>query len=154
MQVTRDQLLYAAAAPGTVRTAQQGRCPHDVLAGTWTDFYTGQAMTFTDLKDPRQAQSVTLDHLVALAEADRSSASSWPSNRKEQFANDPANLRVTAGTVNSSKGDRDPATWQPPAAARCAYAAAYINVKTEWQLAVDQAEHDALRQLLDACPGS
>lgn len=30
---------------------RQGRCSHDVVAGTWTDPYTGQKMTFTNLHD-------------------------------------------------------------------------------------------------------
>lgn len=148
---TRDQVLYASAAPG-VRSAVQGRCPHDVLAGTWTDYYTGSTLSFTDLKDPRQAQAITLDHLVALAEADRSGASTWTADRRKVFANDPANLRVTAGAVNSAKGDLDPASWLPPEPVRCDYAAAHVAVKHAWQLAVDQAEHDALDRLLRRCP--
>ena len=30
---------------------RQGSCGHDVLAGTWTDPYTGARLVFDDLKD-------------------------------------------------------------------------------------------------------
>lgn len=41
---------------------RRGRCRHDVIAGTWVDPYTGQAMTFTNIKDQQQAQQIPVDH--------------------------------------------------------------------------------------------
>lgn len=42
---------------------RQGRCGHDVVAGTWTDPYTGRRMTFTNLHDPVQARAIPVDHV-------------------------------------------------------------------------------------------
>ena len=36
--------------PFTVRTS--GACTHEMVAGTWRDAYTGQTLTFTNLRDP------------------------------------------------------------------------------------------------------
>lgn len=47
--------------PHTLR--QRGRCAHDVVAGTWTDAYTGEQMIFTNLHDPAQARAIPVDHI-------------------------------------------------------------------------------------------
>ena len=49
----RDDVLLRDAVSGSVRVQRQGRCDHDVLAGTWVDPYTGARLRFTDLKDLR-----------------------------------------------------------------------------------------------------
>lgn len=41
---------------------QRGRCRNDVTAGTWIDPYTGQSMTFTNIKTQQQAQQIPVDH--------------------------------------------------------------------------------------------
>lgn len=46
--------------PFNVRTS--GRCTHEMVSGTWRDPYTGQTRTFTNLRDPRQAQDLPIDH--------------------------------------------------------------------------------------------
>lgn len=54
--------------------------------------------------------------------------------------------------MNRSKGDRDPARWQPPnRAAWCRYASDWITVKARWNLTADQAEATALRNMLHGC---
>lgn len=60
----RDDALFRGLdrhQPYVVR--RQGRCAHDVIAGTWTDPYTGQRMTFTNLHDAAQARAISLDHV-------------------------------------------------------------------------------------------
>lgn len=39
-----------------------GACTHEMVAGTWRDAYTGQTLTFTNLRDPHQAQALPVDH--------------------------------------------------------------------------------------------
>lgn len=147
----RDDRLLMDAIRGTVVTAIQGACDHDVLAGQWVDPYTGELLVGTNLKDQTQAMSITIDHVVPLAEAHRSGAAGWDAERRLLFANELPGLRVIAGDVNSAKSDQDPAHWLPYAAAVCWYAATWIGIKTMWQLSIDPAELNALEQILAGC---
>jgi Protein of unknown function (DUF1524) len=147
----RDDVLLRDAVPGTTTVAQQGACDHDVLAGTWHDPYTGRTLTFTDLKDLRQAEAIQIDHIVPLAEAWVSGADHWTGDRREAFANDLHELLAVDGPTNMSKGDGDPAAWRPRKGYQCTYARRWIAVKTAWQLAVDPAELAALDQMLGFC---
>ena len=131
----------------------RGRCAADVVAGTWLDPYTGSSMTFTDVKDPEQAQQIPVDHVVALASAWRYGARHWTDERRLQFATDLDNLQPTSRAVNSAKSDRDAAGWRPKRPFQCAYASRYIAVKVEYGLPVDRSEKAALKQMLDNCGG-
>ncbi|MBG6094069.1 HNH endonuclease family protein [Nocardioides luteus] len=145
----RDDVLLRDALE--VRTGQQGRCDHDVLAGTWVDPYTGRRLTFTDLKEPGQAQAIQIDHIVPLSEAWRSGASRWPEDRRRAFANDLDNLLAVDGPTNMSKGDADPAGWRPRKGFQCAYATRWVESKARWSLAVDDSERRALGEMLGYC---
>lgn len=147
----RDDVLLRDAVAGSTVVGQQGRCDHDVLAGTWTDPYTGRTLVLDDLKDPAQAQAVQIDHVVPLAEAWRSGAAAWPDERRRAFANDLAVLRAVDGPTNAAKSDDDPAAWRPRRARQCAYAGHWIAVKTAWSLSADRSEVAALREMLGTC---
>ncbi|QWF23797.1 HNH endonuclease family protein [Nocardioides sp. LMS-CY] len=147
----RDDVLLRDAVPGTVTVAQQGRCDHDVLAGSWLDPYTGRRLTFDDLKAPAQAQAIQIDHVVPLAEAWRSGASSWSDARRREYANDLAVLLAVDGPANAAKSDDDPAAWRPRRAYQCEYAVRWVAVKSAWSLTADRSEVAALRELLGAC---
>jgi hypothetical protein len=134
-----------------VVVAPQGSCDHDVLAGSWVDPYTGAVLVATDLKDVTQAQAITIDHIVPLAEAHRSGAAMWSDASRLEYANDLAGLRVVEGSVNSTKSDQDPAEWLPFPFAVCWYATIWIAIKTAWELSVDTAERDALQRILTGC---
>ena len=145
----RDDVLLRDAVE--VRTRPQGRCDHDVLAGTWVDPYTGRRLVFTDLKEPGQAQAIQIDHVVPLSEAWRSGASGWSPDRRRAFANDLGNLLAVDGPTNMSKSDDDPAGWRPRKGFQCAYAARWIETKTRWSLAADDSERRALGEMLGYC---
>ncbi len=147
----RDDVLLRDAVPGTAVLAEQGACDHDVLAGTWRDPYTGRTLAFDDLKDPRQAQAIQIDHVVPLAEAWRSGAASWTASQRAAYANDLAVLLAVDGPTNASKSDDDPAAWRPRAAFQCEYALRWIVVKAAWDLTADPSEVAALRDLVGAC---
>jgi hypothetical protein len=147
----RDDVLLRDAVPGTTRVQQQGACDHDVLAGTWHDPYTGRTLTFTDLKDLRQAEAIQIDHVVPLAEAWVSGARHWSRDRREAFANDLGELLAVDGPTNMSKGDGDPASWRPRKGYQCAYARRWIAIKARYALAVDPSEKAALAQILGYC---
>ncbi|MFC7023902.1 HNH endonuclease family protein [Promicromonospora thailandica] len=115
-------------------------------SGSWYSEYDGETRT--------APADISIDHVVALAEAWHSGADGWTTARRQDFANDltgPQLIAVTA-EVNSSKSDKDPAEWVPPLASkRCAYAKMWIHTKARWDLTVDAAEKSALQPLLDTC---
>jgi len=150
---TRDQVLFATLDKDRGYVVQrQGRCPTDMVAGTWTDLYSQRQMTWTDLKDPAQAERLPLDHILSLAAAWRYGARDWTSEERLRFANDPLELTPTTAELNRSKSDHEPGDWTPPQPGRCDYASRYIAIKDRYQLPVDQAEKVALGSLLRTCP--
>lgn len=150
----RDDVLLRDAVPGTTVSVRQGACSHDVLAGTWVDPYTGALLVFADLKDLEQAQAIQIDHVVPLAEAWVSGASTWTDERREQFANDLGSLLAADGPTNASKGSHDPAAWRPKKNFQCEYAVRWIAIKAEWHLGVDPSERRALSEMLEVCGAS
>lgn len=121
-----------------------GDCP--VTSGKWYSYYDGVTVY--------SPSEVDIDHIVPLAEAWRSGASSWTTDKRRAFANDlngPQLIAVTA-SVNRAKGDQDPSTWQPPrSGARCAYAKWWIHTKFKWGLTVQSSEKSALQSMLNTC---
>lgn len=115
-------------------------------AGSWHSAYDGATWT--------AASDVDIDHVVPLAEAWQSGASSWTTAQRQAFANDLTRPQLIAVTdnVNESKGDRDPAEWLPPTASyHCTYARMYVQVKHYYDLSVDSAEKTALQGILNGC---
>ncbi|XVV08321.1 HNH endonuclease family protein [Actinoplanes sp. CA-131856] len=114
-------------------------------SGSWYSPYDGATWT--------AASDVDIDHVVPLAEAWRSGASSWTTAKRQSFANDLSRPQLIAVTdnVNQSKGDQDPSTWLPSRTAyRCTYARMWIGVKYYWDLTLQQAEKTALQNTLDS----
>jgi hypothetical protein len=140
----REVLIDESLTPVTVGSG----C--SLSNGTWYSVYDGR--TFTDIT------GVTIDHVVALAEAWDSGASGWNAQRLEAFANDlgvPWTLIGVSEPSNSAKSDQDPADWLPPNDAdRCSFIGDWLAIKVRWSLSVDQREHDALAGLAAACPGT
>jgi hypothetical protein len=137
---TREWLLIRQAIGG-----QRSGCV--VVGATWYSRY--------DAQRTNNPSSFDIDHLVPLAEAWGSGASTWTSARREAFANDlgyrPSLIAVTASS-NRSKGDRDPAEWMPPAEGYwCKYVRQWVAVKYRWGLAVDPAEKAAIVDDLEGC---
>lgn len=118
----------------------------NVVAGTWHSFYDGEV-----LNSPTK---VDIDHTVPLANAWRSGAAKWDTDKRGDFANDldrPQLLAVSASS-NRSKGDQDPSTWKPPARESwCEYAVDWVTVKSYWKLTVTEKEKAALDDMLETC---
>ncbi|MET8202128.1 HNH endonuclease family protein [Micromonospora taraxaci] len=115
-------------------------------SGRWYSPYDGATWT--------AASDVDIDHVVPLAEAWRSGASSWTTSRRQSFANDLSRPQLIAVTdnVNQSKGDQDPSTWQPPLSSyRCTYSKMWITVKYTWGLTLQSSEKSALQSMLNTC---
>ena len=118
-----------------------------VSSGSWLDPYTNQ--TYSDPQD------LDIDHVVPLAEAWRSGASSWDDGRRERYANDPDVLLSVEKSANRKKGDKGPEAWKPPNEAEwCDYADRWIQAKTKYSLSIDEQEKAALEQMLGTCAGS
>ncbi len=115
-----------------------------VESGTWPDPYT--ARTFTKPSD------IDTDHVVPLANAWRSGASSWDDEERERYANDPEVLLSVEDNANQSKGDKGPEAWKPPNQAEwCDYAIRWIGIKAKYDLSVNEQEKGALVEMLDTC---
>ena len=124
---------------------------HDSLPGLpdggWLSPFDGYSTP-----DPSE---LDIDHLVPLAEAWRSGASRWDPARRAAFANDldtPQSLIAVTAATNRSKGDRDPADWQPPNTDYwCTYATDWVIVKLRWELTANPAEVAALTNMAAKC---
>ncbi|MFG2623960.1 HNH endonuclease family protein [Streptomyces sp. NPDC048473] len=116
------------------------------VSGSWYSEYDGATWT--------AASDLDIDHMVPLAEAWRSGASSWTTAQRQAYANDLTRPQLIAVTdnVNQSKGDQDPATWLPSRTAyQCTYVRAWVHVKHYYNLSVDSAEKSALQSVLNGC---
>ncbi|MEU3298158.1 HNH endonuclease family protein [Streptomyces longwoodensis] len=139
---TRAEVLEAEAV---IAPEQGPRCT--LSGGQWYSPY-----------DDRYIQGPTgldIDHLVPLAEAWDSGASTWTPAQREAYANDLGDDRAliaVSAASNRSKADQDPTTWMPPAAGyRCQYATDWITDKLRWRLTADEAEAAALADVLNSC---
>lgn len=93
-----------------------------------------------------------VDHVVALAEAWDSGADTWSRTQRDEFADWMPNLLAVTAAANVAKSDRDAAEWFPSRAeANCLWASTVVRVKSHWGLSVDEAERDALGNLLRTC---
>lgn len=115
-------------------------------AGTWTCPFDGETHSVPS--------DVSIDHMVPLKNAWISGASEWTTAEREVFANDVEGPQLWAvtGTTNSKKSDSSPDEWQPPLTGiHCDYAAAWIQVKSDYDLSVSSAEQSALEEMLGSC---
>ena len=124
----------------------------DVISGTFTEPYTGSVMTFYQKSDI--SKKIQIDHIVALSDAWQKGAQYKSPDDRYKIATDPLNLIAVDGPANQQKSDGDAATWLPPNKSfRCQYVARQVSVKYKYGLWITQAEHDAISQILETCPG-
>ncbi|MFD7887245.1 HNH endonuclease family protein [Streptomyces albidoflavus] len=139
---TRAEVLIAESR---VKPTIEDRCR--VVSGEWYSYYDGVTVDAPGGLD--------IDHMVPLAEAWDSGASTWTAARREAYANDlgaDASLVAVTARTNRSKADQDPAEWLPPLAdARCTYIAEWVGTKLRWQLAADDTERAALTDIAEGC---
>ena len=139
----RREVLIAEAV---VAPSVGSRC--SLSGGEWLSRYDGKTTS-------GNGSSFDVDHMVPLAEAWESGARNWTADRREDYANDLGfadSLIAVSASSNRSKGARDPAEWLPPTqGVHCWYTAAWVQVKTRWNLTIDQAETDKIRSVLAGC---
>ena len=120
-----------------------------VLAGVLQDPFSNKNLVFTSKKS-----TIDIDHVVSLANAWQTGAAYFDKSKRMELANDPLNLIATDARLNRQKGDGDAATWLPPYKPyRCEYVARQIAIKAKYSLWVTAPEKDAMRVVLDSCPG-
>ncbi len=118
-----------------------------IVEGDWYSIFDG----VTHSGSPSE---LDIDHVIALAEAWDSGASTWDSATRRRFANDPAHLVAVTASSNRSKSDADLADWRPIRSAWCVTATITAEVKAAYGLSVDPAEYDAIAEMLGTCGAS
>ena len=92
-----------------------------------------------------------IEHIVAVSEAHSSGMCARSREEKRTFDSDLLNLTLADPYLNRhEKIAKDFAEWQPDQNV-CWYAARIVDVKSKYDLSVDQAEKDALAQALNNC---
>lgn len=134
-----DAREHALKTQGTAVTTGPG-CK--VTGGRWVSPYDGITVTV--------AGQLDVDHVVPLAEANRSGVRTWSRADRARYANDPRVLVAVTAKTNRSKGDQDPAKWLP-AKDKCGYLARWVETKDRYRMAVDPAERDAIAAVLRRC---
>ncbi len=118
-------------------------CECDTPDGKLYEAYTG---VYHD-----HARDVQVDHIVAKREAHDSGACAWSMSERRAFAHDVENLALASLTLDLGvKAGRDAAEWLPDFN-RCWYAGAVVDVRLKYGLTVDEAERDALEEMLSMC---
>lgn len=121
-----------------------------VLSGIFHDPYTGTTINF--VRGQNTSTAVQIDHVVALSDAWQKGAQKWSKEERFEFANDPLNLMASDGPTNSSKSDKDAASWLPPNKSfRCEYVTRQTQVKAKYGAWMTKAEHDTIERLLTSC---
>ncbi|WP_373303498.1 HNH endonuclease family protein [Streptomyces cinnamoneus] len=131
--------------------ARDGRDVHTdsecrAVSGHWTSAYDGKLLN--------AAGQLDIDHMVPLANAWRSGADTWDTDKRKAFANDLGHSQLIAVSAasNRSKGDQSPDQWRPPLSSYwCTYSRAWTHVKHLYRLSVTQPEQDMLNTMLNTC---
>lgn len=143
---TRELVLQRDLTKVTMRSDRKCKVATGILN---PDPYTGKKITFDSVKDPMDVQ---IDHIVPLSKAWQMGAWKWDSNKRVAFANDMDELIASDGPENNRKSDKSPSQWLPKNEAFvCEYSARYVAVTKKYDLALPQADQDALREVLDQC---
>ncbi|HEX2809588.1 MAG TPA: DUF1524 domain-containing protein, partial [Kineosporiaceae bacterium] len=143
---TRSDVLRGDLSRVVIKAGTHG-CA--VASGTAIDPYTGKTLTYR-----YGSTTVSVDHVVSLADMWVSGARQWTAAKRLAFANDPLNLSVVATSVNKAKGDRNAAAWLPPRTSyRCRYVARQVAVKSKYGASVAPAERAAIGRILIGCNG-
>ncbi|MFJ1601507.1 HNH endonuclease family protein [Streptomyces sp. NPDC088261] len=142
---TRKEVILAEAV-----VAPQVAAGCKLTGGSWHSAYDDLVVT--------DAGRLDVDHFVPLAEVYDSEPTPWSAARREAYANDqgsPDTLIAVSAASNRSKSDKDPADWLPSDRSyHCTYAATWVGTKLRWDLALDDAERQALLGVAQDCPAT
>ena len=143
---TRQEVLVRESL-SEVAFETDGRCR--VEKGQWYG-----AFTRTRVNNPAELDVV---RRVPLQNAHLSGGWAWPTEKKEEYANYlgvQIHLVAAAASANRSRGAKGPEEWRPPDRVFwCEYALYWSAVKTRWELTMSREEANAVKEMLDTCPG-
>lgn len=128
-QNSRHEALISQST-GQVRYKDGRQC--QVSAGRWISPFTGAV-----IHDPSK---MDIDHVVPLKWAWMHGANRWEKSKREQFANDPANLLSVEARLNRQKGAKGLDQWLPPAN-QCQYALRFMRVSKTYKLELTPQEN-------------
>ena len=153
---SRDLFPHWHTVSGTCDTREEvlKRDGSNVVTNSACESTSGRWYSVYDATWVEDDSGIDIDHMVPLAEAWKSGANAWTTAHREEYANDRtrAQLIAVSASSNRSKGDRDPASWQPTnASVHCIYAREWIWVKHYYELSVQADEKTALQTMLNAC---
>lgn len=118
----------------------------ELMGGRVYGPYTGRYFT-TD-------RETDIEHIVSTSEAHNSGLCSASAEKRKQFASDPLNLTLAAPEVNrcgaGGKCGFDAAEWMPQKN-QCWFANRIVEIKTAYELSIDQAEAIKLDSVLANC---
>ncbi|WP_419921951.1 GmrSD restriction endonuclease domain-containing protein [Candidatus Poriferisodalis sp.] len=149
-----DSLRTADETPDAYERAHYEHHSRHLCEVSGHDPYTGLAFG---------PDACDVDHIVAAKEAHESGGSQWDVARRNEFGDYALNLVASRDCVNRSKSNHDMHGWSRVGSGVCAgaaltaqgacfWAARTIAVKSDFGLAVDPAERDALTRALRGCP--
>jgi len=116
-----EALVAQSTAPVKFKTDRECQ----VIAGRWISPFTNAVI--------HNASSIDIDHMVPLKWAWIHGAESWTQDKREQFANDPANLLSVESSLNREKGAKGPSEWLPPKN-QCQYVLRFERVVKKYKL--------------------
>ena len=121
-QDTRQEILIEqSTAPVCFKSGDN----HKVISGRWISPFTGNVIHDPSVMD--------IDHVVPLRWAWEHGAKKWTDEKREKFANDPANLLSVEASLNRQKGAKGPDEWLPPAN-RCEYLLRFLRIAKNYGL--------------------
>ena len=92
-----------------------------------------------------------IEHVIAKSEVHESGGCAWTRDERRAFANDLANLTLSAPRLNRFvKSNNDAAEWLPPLNLYW-YAGTIVAVRVKYGLTIDATERDALEAILANC---
>ena len=137
---TRGELIVRDSIPPAIDGTDTDFCADD---GTIFDVYNWKNIS---------ASTVEADHVVALADAWRSGATTWSYQRRRDFSQDLDNLLAVDGSTNQKKSDEGPDLWNPPTAeGKCVRAEVYRGIKVEYGLTNTSRQQNAMMKILSSC---
>lgn len=136
---TREQVLKDQGE--NVKTGDRCR----VQSGSWEDPFTGNTVT--------DAGSLDIDHIVPLGYVHSHGGHAWDAAKKEEFANDPLNLRAVDAGENRSKGSQGPSDWNVPKNKdfQCEYGVIWVDVMEKYDLTIQPEDKEVIEENLSKC---
>lgn len=117
----QEALIAQSTAPVRFKSSKQRR----VASGRWISPFTNSV-----IHDPSK---IDIDHVVPLKWAWVHGANNWSQQKREQFANDPANLLSVEASLNRQKGAKGLDEWLPPQN-KCQYSLRFLRISKKYKL--------------------